>query len=195
MVCASKVFVQDLDPPSSCHVEARSYHFAAQGQRSDADKAGVSSDEREKGGRAESEANLCVCLSQLVQQQHRRRGMQGAGGGTANQHRADNAGVSDHVGASARGRSSANICVCLSQLGRQQHRRRGMQGACGGTADQHHADVAGVSDDVGASETGEKVEPTFVSVCHSLWYNNIDDEGCKALAAALQTNTTLAKLM
>jgi hypothetical protein len=31
-------------------------------------------------------------------------------------------------------------------------------------------------------------------VCHSLRLNNIDDEGCKALAAALQTNTTLTYL-
>jgi hypothetical protein len=33
-----------------------------------------------------------------------------------------------------------------------------------------------------------------VSVLHSLWNNNIGDEGAKALAAALQTNTTLATL-
>jgi hypothetical protein len=38
------------------------------------------------------------------------------------------------------------------------------------------------------------VEPTFVSVFHSLDSNNIGDEGAKALAAALQTNTTLTEL-
>jgi hypothetical protein len=39
------------------------------------------------------------------------------------------------------------------------------------------------------------VKPTFVSVCHSLQYNKIGVEGCKALAAALQTNTALTELM
>jgi hypothetical protein len=68
-----------------------------------------------------------------------------------------------------------------------------MQGACGGTADQHHIDRANVSYDVGASGKGE-VEPTFVSVCHSLYNNNIGAEGCKALEAALRTNTTLTYL-
>jgi hypothetical protein len=33
-----------------------------------------------------------------------------------------------------------------------------------------------------------------VSVSHSLVRNNISDEGCKALAAALQTNTALTEL-
>jgi hypothetical protein len=47
----------------------------------------------------------------------------------------------------------------------------------------------------GRKEEEQKVKPTFVSVCHSLSNNNIGDEGCKALAAALQTNTTLTELM
>jgi hypothetical protein len=34
-----------------------------------------------------------------------------------------------------------------------------------------------------------------VCVCHSLRGNNIGDEGCKALAAALQINATLTELM
>jgi hypothetical protein len=34
-----------------------------------------------------------------------------------------------------------------------------------------------------------------ICVCHSLWNNKIGDEGCKALAAALQTNTTLKELL
>jgi hypothetical protein len=38
------------------------------------------------------------------------------------------------------------------------------------------------------------VEPTLVSVFHSLYNNNIGAEGAKALAAALQTNTTLTEL-
>jgi hypothetical protein len=33
-----------------------------------------------------------------------------------------------------------------------------------------------------------------VFFCHSLTNNNIGDEGCKALAAALHTNTTLTYL-
>jgi hypothetical protein len=86
-----------------------------------------------------------------------------------------------------------NFCVFLSQLVGQRHWRRGSQGAWGGTADQHHADNAVVSYDVGASGKGE-VEPTFVSVFHSLWDNDIGTEGCKALAAALQTNTALTTL-
>jgi hypothetical protein len=47
----------------------------------------------------------------------------------------------------ARRLSQHILCVCLSQLADQQGRRRGMQGACGGAADEHHADEAGVSDD------------------------------------------------
>jgi hypothetical protein len=69
-----------------------------------------------------------------------------------------------------------------------------MQGACGGTADQHHADSAEVSDDVGGEWQGRDVELTLLSVCHSLDRNDIGDEGCKALGAALQTNTTLTEL-
>jgi hypothetical protein len=54
--------------------------------------------------------------------------------------------------------------LLLSQPGDQQHRRRGMQRACSGINDQHHADIAEVSDCVGANGKSERVEPTS-SVC------------------------------
>jgi hypothetical protein len=46
----------------------------------------------------------------------------------------------------------------------------------------------------GRKEEEQKVKPTFVSVCHSLRDNGVGAEGCKALAAALQTNATLTSL-
>jgi hypothetical protein len=97
-------------------------------------------------------------------------------------------------GRMGRAGSGANSYICSSQLVPQRHRRRGMQGACGGTADHNRADIPEVSDDVGANEKGREVEPTFVSVSHSLRDNGIGNEGAKALAAALQTNTTLTSL-
>jgi hypothetical protein len=69
-----------------------------------------------------------------------------------------------------------------------------MQGAGDGPADQHRADRVEVSDDVGRVGRDRREANIFVSVYHSLDGTNIGAKGCKALAAALQTNTALTKL-